>query len=125
MSLVEILLSICALQLIIIGWRVRHFGEKPSSKNKSYISEEEYTRLHSRLSKATDDANRLRSSIHHSTNVMSVVAMQSVLALHGVHVDYKDIPADIMFAAKRNPEELRRLLKYHYDIEIKGANTNE
>lgn len=120
MSLVEILLSICALQLIIIGWRVRHFGEKPKG-GKFYVSEEEFTRLHSRLSKATDDVNRLRSSIHHSTNTMSVVAMQSVLALHGVHVDYKDIPADIMFAARRNPEELRRLLKYHYDIEITGA----
>lgn len=120
MSLVEILLSICALQLIIIGWRVRHFGEKPKG-SKFYVSEEEFTRLHSRLSKATDDVNRLRSSIHHSTNTMSVVAMQSVLALYGVHVDYKDIPADIMFAARRNPEELRRLLKYHYDIEITGA----
>lgn len=120
MSLVEILLSICALQLIIIGWRVRHFGEKPKG-GKFYVSEEEFTRLHSRLSKATDDVNRLRSSIHHSTNTMSVVAIQSVLALHGVHVDYKDIPADIMFAARRNPEELRRLLKYHYDIEITGA----
>lgn len=78
--------------------------------------------LRVQLAAAQGAVNQLQTRMCYSVNTDPAKLMHTVLTMHGVNIEMKHIPEQIMdAAAKGDYEELAILFKVFYGIEITGV----